>query len=233
MTLPDTVQAAHRGLYLERADVLVIADLHLGRGHSAGIDVPLGDAGDLDDRLARLLERFSPATVVIAGDLLDAFDTVPPGVHERLSRLCDAIERTGATIEFLAGNHDTLLSQLTDRDIRDEYVRDETVIGHGHQPLSGDIDLAVIGHVHPAIKIEGVKRPCYLVGPGRSGTQVIVLPAFSRAVRGTVMTRRAGSEIDVPIISTSSFEAFRPVVRDEAADETLAFPPFATLRSFL
>lgn len=222
-----------RAVYLTEEDTLVIADLHLGRGYSAGVEVPVDAAATVNSRLEGVLEYWDPDRVVLAGDVLDAFETVPPGVESRLGTILEAIRSRGAETVVLGGNHDVLLSTLFDGPIGDHHRVGETTIAHGHEPVPPDADRYVVGHQHPAVRIEGVKRHCYLVGPSRDGGTVIVLPAFSPAVRGTTMNHRRGSDIDRGLIPEGAIDRFRPVVRDEPADETLIFPPFARLRPFL
>ena len=232
MTECSAVEFRDRGCYLDAHDTAVIADLHLGRGHRAGVAAPIETADDLERRLSELLDHWSPARLILAGDVLDAFDTIPPGVTSRLDRLIETIHESGAEPVFLAGNHDTMLQSLVD-EVSHTVELDETVVLHGHEHVAISGEQYIVGHQHPALRIEGVKRPCFLTGPGPSSSSVVILPAFSRTLRGTVMNRRAAADADSPFLTTDTFDQFRPIVWDEAAEETLSFPPFGSLRSFL
>ncbi|MFC6726746.1 metallophosphoesterase, partial [Halobium palmae] len=92
--------------------------------------------------------------------------------------------------------------------------------------------LYVVGHDHPAIEIEGQKRPCFLYGPGvYRGADVLVLPAFNRLARGVTVNGRWGSDFQSPLLSRVN--EFRPVVYDTDSQETLEFPPLGKLRRML
>lgn len=233
MTEIPGVELRSRGLYLRDHRTLVVADLHIGRGFSAGVELPVDDAVTIDTHLEALLEHWNPRQVVLAGDVLDAFQTVPPGVQSRLESLIESIAACDASLEVLAGNHDVLLPSLVDETVRDDLRLGETIIAHGQAPVQEDAERYIVGHQHPAVRIEGVKRPCYLVGPAPNGGTVIVLPAFSPALRGTVMNRRRECDIDDSLLPDGALDRFRPVVWDAAAEEALWFPAFANLRPFL
>lgn len=233
MTLQD-VRYRDRAVYLSESDTLVFADVHLGRGRAEAVTAPLDAAVDLVGRVRRLCEDVDPTRVVIAGDLLDSFDRIPPGVAERTRAILDAIVAAAAEPVVLAGNHDGLLSTVYDGRVRDEYVIDGTVICHGHERPDAIGDRYVIGHEHPALRVEGVKRPCYLVGEAVvEGAVLVVLPAFSPLLRGTAMNRQRASDCHAPLLQSASLRACQPVIRDENADETLTFPSLDRMTAFL
>ena len=233
MTLPADWRFLDRSVYLTPSETLVLSDLHLGRARTAGIAMPISSADECIARLDPILERLKPRTVVLAGDILDAFSTVPRGVENQFSAVCDAIENRGATVVPLAGNHDTMLAELYDQPVDATYRVGETLICHGHELPDDEATRYLIGHEHPAIRIEGVKRPCYLWGPGPNNSDLLVLPAVSSRSRGTVMNRRTRADCDSPFLGGASLDEFQPIVRDEDDDATLPFPPLGELRPFL
>lgn len=220
-----------RAAYLGAGDVLVVADLHLGRARSANIDFPVGETGRMVDRLAALLDRFEPAEVVFAGDVLHAFSYVPDGVEAAVGKLRDTVTAAGAEPVVVSGNHDTMLESFTDP-VAEYASGQETIICHGHEEPSTSGTRYIIGHEHPAIDIAGRRRPCYLVGSGvYNGADVIVLPAFNRLAVGTEVNGMRGEDAASPLLA--ELESFRPVVRDSSSEETLTFPPLAELRKYL
>lgn len=226
----ETAVFRDRAVYFPDADTLVFADIHLGRDRASNVEVPLGERADVLDRLGTLLDGFTPDEVVVAGDLLHAFDHVPPSVAETLAALETRIEESGARLVVTAGNHDTMLGSLASVHAkpRDEHAVGDALICHGHARPGKSADLYVIGHEHPAITVQGRKRPCYLVGPAKQG-RALVLPAFNRLAAGVDM---AGARSFRSPLLTRPGE-YRPIIRDEAGEETLRFPPISEVRVFL
>lgn len=218
-----------RAVYFPNADVLVLADVHLGRDRTSNVELPLGERSDVLDRVEALLDRFAPGEVVVAGDLLHAFDHVPDSVTETLAALETLIDGRDARLVVTAGNHDTMLESIEPvRTTSDEHAIGDAAICHGHARPEGSADLYVIGHEHPAITIQGRKRPCHLAGPAETG-RVLVLPAFNRLAAG-VDVAGAGS-FRSPLLGRPG--KYRPIVRDEDGDRTLRFPALSEFRSLL
>jgi len=230
-----------RSVYLPAADALVCADLHVGRDRSSNVELPLGESDDLLDRVDDLLETFEPSEFVVAGDALHSFDRVPRGVETTFESLADLVADADAEFIVASGNHDTMLDGVIgveDGDsaatVADEYRLSGagTVVLHGHEPPASDAELYVCGHDHPAIRIEGKRRPCYLFGEGvRGGADVLVVPAFNRLAPGTLVNRARSDGFQSRLLDRSG--SFRPIVRDDDAGETFWFPPLDELRSML
>lgn len=231
------VEFSDRAAYFPAADALVLADLHVGRDAQSRVELPLGERESLTRRLASLLSTFEPATVVFAGDVLHAFSTIPDGAEETLSELKSLVDGAGANLVVLRGNHDAMLPEAYDGEVREKLrlADGETVVLHGHEAPSADADRYVVGHDHPAIAIEGRKRPCYLFGSeAYQGADVLMVPAFTRLAPGTTINDRWGSDFQSPLLTDGiPFDEFRPIVRDEDAEETLTFPPLGEFRRAL
>lgn len=222
-----------RAVYLPAAEALVLADLHLGKVAASAIEAPMGAGAGMVDRLDDLIVRFEPAEVVLAGDLLHSYEFVPRTARAALEKLLDRITAADADAVVIEGNHDPLLSELVDREIHDSYtLSDGTVVCHGHQVPSSPADRYVIGHDHPAIDIQGRRRPCYLQAENvYDGAEVLALPAFNPAIRGTVVNGLENGEPLSPFLTDIS--RFQPVIRDRDADESLVFPRLDALRPHL
>lgn len=237
--LPADATVSRRSIYFERADALVVADVHAGRADASAVEFPLGERADLTERLGDLLDRFSPGEVVVAGDLLHSFDRIPPTVAETVDALAACVADAGANLVVVRGNHDTMLAgeagDRFDLDHRDAYrlADGETLVCHGHRPPEESARLYVIGHEHPAIAIEGRKHPAILIGPQTyDGSAVVVLPAFNRFARGSTINGLTGRDALSPLLSAGVGD-YRPVVYDAEADESLEFPPLSDLQAFL
>ena len=223
-----------RAAYVPPADALLVADLHLGRAEASNVDAPIDDGADARDRLAALLERTDAATVVVAGDLLHSFDRVPHAVARDLDALESAVDDAGADLVVTPGNHDTMLESAFDGETAAEYrlADGETVVCHGHEEPAADAQRYVIGHDHPALSIDGRKRPCFLYGPGvYDGADVLVLPAFTRLAGGATVNGMRARDFQSPLVTDA--DAFYPAVRDPEREETLWFPPLGKCRRLL
>jgi len=209
--------------------VLVLGDLHVGKGATSGIELPVGDGSDMIDRFDVLLSTVEPDEAVIAGDLLHSFRTIPRTVRDTVAGLAGAASEAGVRVVVIPGNHDTMLESVWEGPIEREYRVGDTVVCHGHEPPETGADRYVIGHDHPTITIEGRRRPCYLAGDGvYEGADLVVLPAFNRLLAGVEINRMNASEFMSPLVTDA--DALAPVVRDEAAEETLTFPPLGEFR---
>lgn len=222
---------ADRAVFLPEANALVLADLHIGRDATSSVSLPLGEQEDLTSRFDALLTKFSPEEVVLAGDVLHAFDRIPEEAKKTFTDLEQRANDAESDFVAVRGNHDKLLSQLVD--CPDEHrLADGTLVCHGHEESDSTAPRYIIGHDHPAIAIEGKRRPCYLWGQEIfRDSDVLVLPAFTRLASGAVVNGMRGSDFQTPFVSSSS--PFRPIVRDDEADETYRFPALGEFREML
>ena len=229
---------AGRGVYLEAAATLVVADTHIGRDESSAVSLPLGAATDMRERFDRLLARFDPETVVIAGDVVHTFGRVSDHSRETLEALESTCEDAGAELVLVAGNHDVGLANAWDGPLHDAYVladdgtSSHTVVCHGHELPTTTADRYLFGHVHPTIVLEGARHPCVLHGRGCfRGADVVCLPAFTRLASGVVVNELTTEAFTSPLLTDA--DALEPIVFDNDADEPLRFPPLGELRPFL
>ena len=232
MSAPDGLEFRDRAVYLPGPATLVVADVHLGKDATSNVEMRLGEHEDVTGRFADLLGRFDPEEVVFAGDLLHSFSTLPRGVMETLDELRTAARASGAEVVVTPGNHDTMLGDLWKGSTESEYRVGDWLVAHGHEEPESAAERYLVGHDHPAIEIEGQRRPCYLYGEGvYRGADVLMLPAFTRLAAGTPVNGARSGDLMSPL--ARRIGSFRPLVRDEAADETLSVPPLSEFRSLL
>jgi hypothetical protein len=227
MDLPADLRFRDRALLF--GETLVVADLHLGRGQSSDVQFPIGDGSDVVERFGSLVAAHDPDEVVVAGDLLHSFRTVPRTVEDVVSALVETARDTGARLVVTPGNHDTMLDTVWSGPAPGSYRVGDTVVCHGHEPPEERAERYVVGHDHPTITVEGQRRPCGLVAEGvYRGGDVVVLPAFNRLLRGVEVNRMSASEFMSPLVTDA--DAFAPVVFDEAGGDPLVFPPLGEFR---
>lgn len=230
-----------RAAYLSESDALVVADTHVGRDEASAVSFPLGERADLAERLDALVAHFDPHEVVVAGDVVHTFESVSARSREGLDDLQSVCANRDADLVLVVGNHDTALTGVWDGPLHDEYVLDSpsgerdpprTVVCHGHETPDTAADRYLLGHLHPAIEVEGNRHPCFLHGEDvYRDADVLVLPAFNRLASGVLVNDGARSGVDSPLVP--DLDRFRPLVYDEDTQETLRFPPLGELRRFL
>lgn len=168
-----------RALFWPDAAMLVIADLHLGKGdvfRRGGIPLPGGGtAGDLQ-RLSLLLEATGARRLMILGDVL----------HGALNREAGWLatwdawrgRHAAVSVEAVLGNHDRALDAERLRlQVHGLRYRQAGLV-FGHEPERSDEGHVLAGHVHPVRRLRAVglsaRLPVFWLGPDCS-----VLPAFS------------------------------------------------------
>jgi hypothetical protein len=182
------------------------------------------------DLLTDHLDRFEPNHVVVAGDLLHVHGSLPEGVRETVDDLLAAVDEAGAALDVLHGNHDTMLEAVDVDAVDSVELADGTLVCHGHESPPEGAARYVVGHQHPAVEIEGQRYPCFLHGPDQyDGSDVLVLPAFTRLAAGTPVESLSDGTAVSPLLADPS--GYRPVVVSEG--EALGFPALADLRGLL
>jgi uncharacterized protein len=169
-------------LYWPAEKALIVADLHLEKGsHFAkrGQMLPPYDTRETLQKLATVIDRYHPETVVALGDSLhdscaaerissDDFETL-----QILQKHCDWI--------WITGNHDPEISKQLGGHVETEITVEGITLRH--EPKCASVTHEVSGHLHPAARLSmygyTIRRPCF-VG---NGTR-LVLPAFGAYTGG-------------------------------------------------
>lgn len=229
----DDIRFRDRAVYLSTTETMVVSDLHIGREAVSNAAVPLGESADLLERLAELRTVFEPTNIVFAGDLLDSFSTLPHTVDRTVDELYRQCVDDGVKPVAIEGNHDRLLETVWPTTVESAIKLDDgTVICHGHEEPDLCGERYLIGHDHPAITIEGLKRPCLCVDPtGYRGAELVVLPAFTRLAGGVELNHRRADSLLSPLVTSTA--SLRPVVWDADRETVLEFPPLGEFRRLL
>ncbi len=168
--------------------LLAVADLHLEKGSSfarRGQMLPPYDTTETLARLARLVARFAPRTVVALGDSFhddDGAARLLPPDRARLAAL-----QAGREWVWIAGNHDPARPALAGSHRATLAVGPLTF---RHQPAPGPARGELAGHLHPSARVAGrgrsVRRRCF-AGDGHR----LILPAFGAYAGGLNVLDRA------------------------------------------
>jgi len=180
-------------LYWPAERLLAVADLHLEKGSAAaarGALLPPWDTRATLDRLAALLRRWRPATIVALGDSFhDAGGSLrlAPGDRERL-RAMTAAHR----FVWVRGNHDPAPPDALGGEATEVLQVGRLTFRHAARPgpAGGPAGGEVCGHYHPkarvAVRGAAVVRPCFIADARR-----LMLPAFGAYTGGLDVTDAA------------------------------------------
>jgi DNA ligase-associated metallophosphoesterase len=161
--------------------MLVVADLHLEKGSSfarRGSLLPPWDTKVTLDRLALLLRRWKPRTVVALGDSFHDADGSGRLPHEEVARLASI----AASVQFVwvQGNHDPSPPAGVGGEWVESFATGSLTFRHAALArASGEIS----GHYHPKATIPAragsVTRACFVTDARR-----VLLPAFGAYTGG-------------------------------------------------
>ncbi len=183
-----------RAAFAPAAKTLFVADLHLGKAatfRALGAPAPTGASEETLRRLAELIERIKPERVAVLGDFTHARAAMTPGLFDSLC----AWRARWSLLDFtiVLGNHDRGAEQAYS-ECGFSAVEAPAALGGiecRHHPIEGSPGvgpLALAGHLHPVVRLNGpgrdsLRTPCFVVGKRQ-----IVLPAFGEFVGGALVS---------------------------------------------
>ena len=169
-------------LYWPARALLAVADLHLEKGSAAaarGSLLPPWDTGQTLDRLAALLRRYTPRTVVALGDSFhDAGGSqrLQPHDQARLAAMTGAV-----AFVWVRGNHDPAPPDGLGGNAVAEWHNAKLSFRHQASAEPGGAEIC--GHHHPKAQVPTrgamVSRPCFVFDGRR-----LMLPAFGTYTGG-------------------------------------------------
>jgi DNA ligase-associated metallophosphoesterase len=168
-----------RAIFWQEEQALILSDLHIGKGmhfRKGGIPVPNEVFGDDLLTLNNLIQKFSPRSLIIVGDMFHSHYNVEITLFDLWRVQYPQLE-----IHLVKGNHDILPESkfkelgLT---VHELLETDSFIFSHERCEASGKFCFS--GHIHPGVLLEGLARqslrlPCFHFGP-----DFCTLPAFSK-----------------------------------------------------
>ena len=187
-------------LYWPDTGLLAISDLHLEKGSSfaaRGVLLPPYDTATTLARLAVIIARYAPQTVVALGDSFHDGD----GASRMLAPDRDALRalRRGREWIWIAGNHDP--DPAIGMGGSFAAVLALGALSFRHEPSGAAGEIA--GHLHPIARVSGrgcsITRRCFASDGAR-----LLMPAFGAFVGGLNVGERAFADV----FGTFAFTAY-------------------------
>lgn len=177
-----------RALYWPRKRILIVADLHLGKGsvlRRAGVAVPRGASRDDLASLGTLLLRTGAQRLLVLGDF---FHAAPPEDDPVLTDLeAFRARHPDLAVEILRGNHDRGVGPLPAHWQFSWHNGSqlEAPFVFSHHPEPDPRGYLLSGHLHPVLRLgdgrDSVRLPVFWFSPRR---RCGVLPSFGRLTGG-------------------------------------------------
>jgi DNA ligase-associated metallophosphoesterase len=179
-------------LILEAESLLVVADLHLEKGSAyaaRGVFLPPWDTAATLARLAELIARWRPRTVVALGD---SFHDLRAGERMGADDLaCLRAMQTRRDWIWVAGNHDPRPPDFVGGEWAPKVAIGGLILRH--EPQLGACRGEIAGHLHPLARVVSrsgsVRRRCFV-----SDGERCVMPALG-AFAGGLNVRDAAFEL--------------------------------------
>lgn len=181
---PDPLGA----LYWRAEETLIVSDLHLEKGSSfaaRGVMLPPYDTRTTLARLAALMRRYQPQTLISLGDAFHdggaeaRMNESDAEILENMMKACDWL--------WILGNHDPEPPRRFAADTA--YVRKIGPLVFRHEPRETAFVGEIAGHLHPCARVsnEGrlIRRRCFAVGgtdPDRQ--ERLIMPAIGAYTGG-------------------------------------------------
>lgn len=173
---------ADRALFWPALGMLLIADLHLGKGdvfRRHGISVPSGGTAEDLERLTTLLVETGARELCVLGDFLHG---PVDAARWQATWLAWRARHADVRMRVVVGNHDRQLDRVADA-LGVELVDEGLLLPPfqlRHVPGQGPAHV-LAGHMHPRLRVPGLRGrwPVFWLQPG-----LTILPAFSRFTGG-------------------------------------------------
>lgn len=182
-------------IYVQSCATLVVSDLHLEKGSSFARRrqyLPPYDTDETLKRLAVLVEKYQPRTIISLGDSFHD-DDASARLPEHALASVQAIA-AGRTMVWVTGNHDPSPPAFVPGDAVEELALDGVALRHIARRDETGPEMS--GHYHPCAKIhvrgKNVRRPCFATDQTR-----MILPSFGAYTGGlNVLDKAYGGLFD-------------------------------------
>lgn len=178
------VLLGERAVWMPDYEVLLVADLHLGKESAfRAASIPVPDVTVIDlGRLSSLIDKTECRRLIILGDLVHCARGLSREVIDQAARWRE--EHRDLHVQLIVGNHDAKAGCLpTSWNLDSRDVADCGPFQLQHVPPKRSIKPCLAGHVHPKCRLrtstDSMTLPCFVLTE-----EVLILPAFGTFVDG-------------------------------------------------
>ncbi|MBA2727002.1 MAG: ligase-associated DNA damage response endonuclease PdeM, partial [Parachlamydiaceae bacterium] len=182
---------AQKAVYWEEKKIVILADIHIGKGtvfRKAGIPIPQGIMDDDLLNITGLLNELKAEKCIIVGDLIHAQSGISEDVKKKFS---EWLHKTQCEVHLILGNHDHALI----KNLPPEwplYIHKESLLIEpfyfSHFPIHHDQWFVFSGHLHPKVEItnnyDRLVLRCFQIFK-----DLAIIPAFGFFVGGTLVRK--------------------------------------------
>ncbi|MEL7088579.1 MAG: ligase-associated DNA damage response endonuclease PdeM [Planctomycetota bacterium] len=190
-----------RTMAWRRRRTLIVADPHFGKAEhfrGAGIPVPTGTTRHNLERLDVALNAEDADRLVVLGDFFHSRGGVTDGLIGQLEQWRQRWD--GLEVINVRGNHDRQAGDPPDRlgvtcvagPWRDP---EDRAVAFAHEPCVASNAVTLCGHLHPAVKLEGLGKSRLRAACFHFTNRTGVLPAFGAFTGMKVIRPRRGDRV--------------------------------------
>jgi len=171
-----------RAIYLPKYELLVIADMHLGKlvhFRKKGLFVPTSEWNEDLEILQLLIRKYQPKEVLFLGDLFHS------EINSEYDDFLNSItEYPNVKFTLTKGNHDIIPPEYFQKAqveiIEEKILANNIVLRHQLPKRTQEDIFYIIGHIHPGYIFQGRGRQFYRLPCFHQSENMLTLPAFGK-----------------------------------------------------
>ena len=178
-------------LHWKRLNIIIIADLHLGKSFSFAKQKQFLPPYDTKETLAKLfncINEFKPLKLIIVGDLFHDMNSIQSFQDSDYENFNKYIKKT--EIIWIKGNHDSDVKISGFSKVSD-YKVDEIIFNH--VPIKTN-NFQICGHYHPKVKISHRGKSIYKSSFVHND-KLLILPSFGTLTGGMIIDQEPLKEL--------------------------------------
>jgi len=237
-----SIASPYPAILLEKEDLLVAADLHIGledESEEKGIHIPAPILPTIIKHILTPAKDLGCKGVILLGDVKHEFAEVTAPEWFGVKKLISKLREQNLKVEVVRGNHDNYIIKVLKElnvPLHDHYLELSGItLTHGHKTLPTEGKgrrVVILGHEHPAITLKddvGAKHKFKaFIDLQTSSGRYLVLPSVSPLAYGSDFNEVPADQMLSPILHSLDLSEAVPYVL-EAGVAVKRFPKIGYL----